>query len=56
MDAPPVHRLDLQDLRTTLPDNHAAIRDELIKWIADEGLGGDVKGATWLLLLSIGKV
>ena len=56
MDAPPVHRFDLQDLRTALPDDHAAVRDELIKWIADEGLGGDINAATWLLLLGIGKV
>jgi hypothetical protein len=52
----PLHRFDLQDLRTGFPNNHAAVREELIKWIADEGLGGDMKAATWLLLLSIGKV
>lgn len=32
------------------------MRDELIQWIADEGLGGDKTAATWLLLLNLGKV
>lgn len=32
------------------------IRDELISWIADEGLGGDKDAAEWALLISIARV
>lgn len=38
----------LQDVTT--------IRDELIAWLADEGLGGDRVVAEWILLCAIARV
>ncbi len=32
------------------------IRDELIAWLADEGLGGDRVVAEWILLCAIARV
>jgi Mini-chromosome maintenance replisome factor len=43
-------------LRNALPEQNKDIRAELIKWIADEGLGGDISAATWLLLVVLGRV
>lgn len=34
----------------------AALREDLISWIADESLGGDRDAAEWVLLASIAKV
>jgi hypothetical protein len=43
-------------LRASLPADTGGLRKELIEWIADAGLGGDVSAATWLLLSVLGKV
>jgi hypothetical protein len=43
-------------LRNALPEQSKETRAELIKWIADEGLGGDISAATWLLLVVLGRV
>lgn len=34
----------------------AETREDLISWIADEGLGGDRDAAEWILLTSIARV
>ncbi|KAG8758232.1 hypothetical protein FRC14_000479 [Serendipita sp. 396] len=47
---------DLKALRDTLPDDISITRQELLQWIADEGLGGDTVAAEWVLLLSLSKV
>lgn len=43
-------------LLSSLPDHGAKTRDELIKWLADEGLAGDITTATWLFLAILGRM
>jgi hypothetical protein len=43
-------------LWNALPEQNKDVRAELIGWIADEGLGGDISAATWLLLMILGRV
>jgi hypothetical protein len=60
---PTLHTLFFEPIKSTLiprvyPDTSctATLRDELIAWIAEEGLGGDRLAAEWLLLCSIARV
>ena len=40
----------------TVAEDTAGIRRELIKWIADEALGGDLQAAEWVLFSCIARV
>nr|GAT58009.1 predicted protein [Mycena chlorophos] len=60
---PTLHVLFFNTLPTTVvprqfpePSATDALREELIAWIADEGLGGDKHAAEWALLSSIARV
>ncbi|KIM33578.1 hypothetical protein M408DRAFT_326263 [Serendipita vermifera MAFF 305830] len=52
----PLGTWNMSGLNSTLPGHTAEIRTEIIKWLADEGLGGDTKAATWLLLMILSRV
>ncbi|KAG8799974.1 hypothetical protein FRC17_006994, partial [Serendipita sp. 399] len=56
VDVAPKSTFDFRGMSDTLPGGTSIIRQELIQWIADEGLGGDTVAAEWLLLLNLGKV
>lgn len=38
------------------PSGHSSVRTDLITWIAEEALGGDLESAEWMLLATIGRV
>lgn len=40
---------------SSIPDQLHKTRDELLTWIAEEGLGGDKVAAEWLLLSAIAR-
>lgn len=60
---PTLHALFSQPVPSTLvqrayPSDALAkdIRDDLITWIAEQGLAGDREAAEWVLLCTIAKV
>ncbi|KAI0781236.1 mini-chromosome maintenance replisome factor-domain-containing protein [Trametes elegans] len=54
--SPPDIHNSIVDSPPSVTDDHAQVRDELIKWIATEALAGDQVAAEWVVLSMISRV